>query len=104
MLPQCCISYEELLPKPISEVREYLGISPLPPDWDTSDWCVKGPYADMSGEQKAEHAERIALVDEAVRAGFDWREYMRASAEHRERFVDQLRRGVFFEQARSVLD
>jgi ubiquinone biosynthesis protein Coq4 len=101
--PQCCIPYEELMSKPITEVREFLGISPLPSDWDTSHWCLKDPYADMSGEQKAEDAERIALVDGAVRAGFNWREYMRADAENREQFVEQLRQGAGFEQARSVL-
>ena len=31
-LPACCIPYEELLPRPIAEVREFLGVPPLPED------------------------------------------------------------------------
>jgi ubiquinone biosynthesis protein Coq4 len=46
-LPHSCLPYEELLPKPLSEAREYLGVEPLPEGWDTSAWCTKNPYAGM---------------------------------------------------------
>jgi ubiquinone biosynthesis protein Coq4 len=101
--PLPCIPYEELLPLPLEEARGYLGVPPLPEDWDTSDWCTKDPYADVSPEEKASQAEIVALVDGAVRAGLNWREYMRADADSRNRFVDMLRAGKAPQEARLML-
>jgi ubiquinone biosynthesis protein Coq4 len=101
--PLPCIPYEELLPLPIEEAREYLGVPPLPKDWDTSDWCTSDPYADVSAEEKARQAEKVALVDDAIQNGVDWRQYMRADAPSRAHFEDLLRQGEEPEIARAVL-
>ena len=101
--PLPCIPYEELLPEPLEEVREFLGIPPLPEGWDTSDWCKADPYAGVPEADKARQAEVSSLVDGAVQDGLNWRDYMRAGAVERDRFVDLLRQGESMEHARVAL-
>lgn len=102
--PQPCIPYEELLPKPMAEVREYLGISPLPADWDTSDWCTSDPYANVDPEDRARDAEVASLVDASVTKGLDWRLYMRSDEDRREHSHEIMRRGGSVEDITAVLN
>lgn len=90
-MPHACISYEDLLVKPLFEVRESLGIQPLPGDWDTSSWCTKDPYAGVDPAERANTAETVALVDEMVKQGLDWQEYMRADSRLRDRVHAMMR-------------
>lgn len=102
-LPHSCIPYEELLPKPLGEVREYLGVEPLPVGWDTSGWCRKDPYAGMDPTEKESQAEMVALVDKMVKQGMSWREYMRVDSDMRERVHGLIRQGAGVDEVAALL-
>ncbi len=102
-VPHSCIPYEELLPKPLKEVRAYLGVEPLPSGWDTHDWCTKNPYADVDPEEIAERAETVAVVDQLVQQGLSWREYMRADSEMRDRVHSLIHGGAGVEEVTALL-
>ncbi len=81
--PHHSVPYEELLPKPLEEVREFLGVTPLPEGWDTSTWFEGSKAADDvlagRGENKDAKASDAKLSQAAVEAGIPWRDLMRAS-------------------------
>lgn len=82
--PPHSIPYEDLLEKPMREVREFLGVSPLPDGWDTSDWLDDSPLGRriMSGNGKLDEAKVSAHINHSiVEAGIPWRSFMRASEE-----------------------
>jgi ubiquinone biosynthesis protein COQ4 len=77
--PPMSVYWEELLPRPLAEVREALGIVPFAED--TSDWLSKswlGRSAATGFGGYAREAERARLVRRLVEAGVDFRDLMRA--------------------------
>lgn len=95
--PTQCIPWEELLPQPLEDVREFLGITPLPEGWDTADWFIGSKMADsyLSGkdEDKDVKSNEAKLYQTAVEAGVPWRELMRASETARQKICDIVRQG-----------
>jgi ubiquinone biosynthesis protein COQ4 len=76
------VYWEELLPRPLDDVREELGITPF--DEDTSDWLANtwlGRSAAKGFGAYAREAERAQLARRIVEAGVDFRGLMRASPE-----------------------
>lgn len=87
--PPMSVYWEELLPRPIKDVREELGIVPFGEDtsgWLSESWLGRnaatgfGAYAKQA--EQAKHARRV------VEAGIDFRDVMRAP----ERSAAELRR------------
>ena len=81
-LPPMYAYWEELLPRPLSEVRDELGIVPF--EEDTSDWLSKswlGRSAATGFGAYAREAEQAQLARRVVEAGVPFRDLMRASPE-----------------------
>lgn len=87
--PHHSIPYEELLPKPLEEVREFLGVTPLPEGWDTSTWFEGSKAAEDilagKGQNTDAKTDEAKLSQAAVEAGVPWRDFMRASEPAREK-------------------
>ena len=82
-LPPMYAYWEELLPRPLAEAREELGIVPFTED--TSDWLSKswlGRNAATGFGGYARAAEQAQLARRVVEAGVDFRDLMRATPEH----------------------
>lgn len=82
-LPPMYAYWEELLPRPLAEVREELGIVPF--EEDTSDWLSKswlGRSAATGFGAYTREAEQAQLARRVVEAGVDFRSLMRAAPEH----------------------
>ncbi len=78
--PSMSVYWEELLPRPLSEVRAELGIVPF--EEDTSDWLSRswlGRRAATGFGSYAREAERAKLSRRVVEAGVDFRDLMRAT-------------------------
>ena len=93
--PMHSVPYEELLPRPLDEVRAELGIEPLPGGWDTGDWLEHSWFARQvsNGFGQMEGAKRRAKAAQAaVEAGVPWRDLVRASPDAQAR-VRRLVRG-----------
>lgn len=72
--PPHSIPYEDFLDKPLAEVWAYLGITPLPAGWDTSDWLKGSKIGERiaSGKGKMAAAKLEARDSHAVvEAGVD---------------------------------
>jgi ubiquinone biosynthesis protein COQ4 len=81
-LPPMCAYWEELLPRPLGEAREALGIVPF--EEDTSDWLSRsliGRRAATGFGAYAREAEQAQLARRVVEAGVDFRDLMRAAPE-----------------------
>jgi ubiquinone biosynthesis protein COQ4 len=79
-LPPMYAYWEELLPRPLAEVREELGIVPF--EEDTSDWLSKswlGRSAATGFGAYAREAEQAQLARRVVEAGVPFRDLMRAT-------------------------
>ncbi len=78
--PPMSIYWEELLPRPLKDVREELGIVPF--EEDTSGWLAGswlGRNAATGFGAYARQAEQAKLAQRVVEAGVDFRDVMRAS-------------------------
>jgi ubiquinone biosynthesis protein Coq4 len=78
--PPMSVYWEEMLPRPLKDVREELGIVPF--EEDTSEW-LSGSWIGRNastgfGAYKAQ-AEQARLAQRVVEAGVDFRDLMRAS-------------------------
>lgn len=86
--PPACVPWEELLARPLDEVREALGIVPFLED--TSGWLDRswfGRQAATGFGAYARSAQRAQLARVVVEAGVDYRDLYRASeAKARELF------------------
>lgn len=81
-LPPMYAYWEELLPRPLAEVREELGIVPF--EEDTSDWLSQswlGQRAATGFGAYSREAEQAQLAKRVVEAGVPFRDLMRASPE-----------------------
>jgi len=81
-LPPMYVYWEELLPRPLAEVREELGIAPFKED--TSDWLSQswlGRRAATGFGAYGREAEQAQLARRIVEAGVDFRNLMRATPE-----------------------
>lgn len=81
-LPPMYAYWEELLPRPLAEVRQELGIVPF--EEDTSDWLSKtwlGRSAATGFGAYNREAEQAQLARRVVEAGVDFRNLMRAAPE-----------------------
>lgn len=105
--PPHCIPYEELLPKPVKEVRAFLGISEMPEGWSTADWLEGNKRAEEVvsgfGENEKADPEGVKLIQAAVDAGVPWRDFMRASDEAREKVLEITRQGGSVDEMKAVL-
>jgi ubiquinone biosynthesis protein Coq4 len=82
VMPPIYVYWEEQLPRPLSEVREELGIVPYRED--TSDWLAKswlGRRAATGFGAYAREAKNAQIVRRIVDAGVDFRKLMRATPE-----------------------
>ncbi len=80
--PPMYVYWEELLPRPLAEVREELGIVPF--EEDTSDWLSQsrlGQRAASGFGGYAREVEQAQLARRIVEAGVDFRNLMRATPE-----------------------
>ncbi len=80
--PPQCVAWEELLPRPLAEVRDELGIVPFLDDtsrWLDHSWF--GRHAAVGFGAYPKSAERAQLALAVVRAGIDPRDLYRASDE-----------------------
>ncbi len=78
--PSMSVYWEELLPRPLAEVRAELGIVPF--EEDTSDWLSQswlGRRAANGFGAYAREAEQAKLSRRIVEAGVDFRDLMRAT-------------------------
>ena len=78
--PPMTVYWEELLPRPLDEVRAELGIVPF--EEDTSDWLSRswlGRNASTGFGAYASQAAQARLAQRVVEAGVDFRDLMRAS-------------------------
>lgn len=76
--PPQCVPWEELLPRPLEEVRDQLGIVPF--GEDTSRWLDRswfGRQAASGFGAYAKSAQRAQLALAVVRAGVDYRDLAR---------------------------
>lgn len=81
-VPPIYVYWEELLPRPLAQVREELGIVPF--EEDTSDWLAKswlGRRAATGFGAYAREAKKAQLARRIVDAGVDFRKLMRATPE-----------------------
>ena len=79
-LPPMYVYWEELLPRPLAEVRAELAIVPF--EEDTSDWLSKswlGRRAATGFGAYTREAEQAQLTRRIVEAGVDFRDLMRAT-------------------------
>ena len=98
--------YEELLPKPLPEVREYLGIDPLPEDFDTSHWLDNSRMAKKitGGYGTRDETKRNGALDQQIiESGIPWKDYMRATPELQQRLRAMAADGASEAEIRSVL-
>jgi Coenzyme Q (ubiquinone) biosynthesis protein Coq4 len=80
--PPMYVYWEELLPRPLADVREELGIVPF--EEDTSDWLSQswlGRRAATGFGGYGREAEQAQLARRIVEAGVDFRKLMRATPE-----------------------
>jgi len=80
--PPMYVYWEELLPRPLAEVREELGVVPF--EEDTSDWLARswlGRRAATGFGAYAREAKQAQLARRIVEAGVDFRKLMRATPE-----------------------
>jgi ubiquinone biosynthesis protein COQ4 len=78
--PPMYVYWEELLPRPLAEVRKELGIAPF--EEDTSDWLSQsrlGQRAATGFGAYAREVEQAQLARRIVEAGVDFRNLMRAT-------------------------
>jgi ubiquinone biosynthesis protein Coq4 len=81
--PPMYVYWEELLPRPLAEVRKELAIIPF--EEDTSDWLSQsrlGQSAAKGFGAYTREAEQAQLARRIVEAGVDFRDLMRATPEH----------------------
>ena len=113
--PAHCYPYEELFPRPLEEVREYLGIEPLPEGFSTAGWLngsflgkkfATGFAPKKKKNQKAmeEPAPNVAeLSQRVIDHGVHWRDFMRAGKECQQRLRDLVASGASLEQLKSEI-
>jgi ubiquinone biosynthesis protein COQ4 len=80
--PPVCVPWEELLPRPLDEVREELGIVPFLEDtsrWLDHSWFGRQAASGFGTYPKS--AQRAQLARIVVAAGVDYRDLYRASDE-----------------------
>jgi ubiquinone biosynthesis protein Coq4 len=80
--PPMSVYWEELLPRPLKEVREELGIVPFEEDtsgWLSGSWLGRNAATGFGAYER--QAEQARLAQRVVEAGVDFRDVMRASDE-----------------------
>ncbi|QKX17207.1 Coq4 family protein [Microbulbifer sp. YPW1] len=116
--PPQAYPYEELFPRPLSEVREYLGIEPLPEGFSTAGWlngsflgrkfatgfAPKKNKAKNKSQKEAESKPDISALSQLViDRGVHWRDFMRAGKECQERLRELAASGASSERLQAEL-
>lgn len=103
MCPPLYVPWEELLPRPLEEVRQQLGIVPFLEDtsrWLDQSWL--GRQAEGGFGAYAKSAERAQLAVKIVRAGVDYRDLYRCSEEKGRRLFELAAAGASADEIRTA--
>jgi len=101
--PPQCVPWEEMLPRPVDEVRRELGIVPFLEDtscWLDNSWL--GRQAASGFGAYAKSAERAQLALAVVKAGVDYRDLFRCSEEKAARLFRLAADGASAEEIRAA--
>ncbi len=101
--PPECVPWEELLPRPLDEVREELGIVPFLADtstWLDHSWFGRQAANGFGSYPKS--AKRAQLSLAVVKAGVDYRDLYRASDEKARRLFRLAADGASAEEIRAA--
>jgi hypothetical protein len=101
--PPECVPWEELLPRPLDEVREQLGIVPFLEDtsrWLDDSWLGRQAAAGFGAYPKSAKRAQLALA--VVKAGVDYRDLYRASDEKARRLFALAADGASAEEIRAA--
>ncbi len=101
--PPQCVLWEELLPRPLDEVREQLGIVPFLEDtsrWLDHSWFGRQAAGGFGAYPKSAKRAQLALA--IVKAGVDYRDLYRASDEKARELFGLAAAGASAEQIRAA--
>jgi len=101
--PPQCVPWEEMLPRPVDDVRKELGIVPFLEDtsrWLDNSWL--GRQAASGFGAYAKSAERAQLALAVVKAGVDYRDLFRLSEEKAGRLFRLAADGASAEEIRAA--
>jgi ubiquinone biosynthesis protein Coq4 len=101
--PPQCVPWEELLPRPVAEVREELGIVPFLEDtsrWLDHSWFGRQAATGFGAYPRSAKRARLALA--IVKAGVDYRDLYRFSDEKTRELFDLAAAGASAEAIRTA--